>query len=69
MFKREAPDVSRTWTESTEEEKEAGMLQAVSWRITNKMNILPPQGGKKTQKLQESLCTKGVTGFSFSLQS
>lgn len=60
MFKREVPGVSRTWTESTEEEKEAGMLQAVSWMITNKMNILPPQGGKKKPQNFKSRCAQKV---------
>jgi len=40
MFKGEAPDVSRMWTDSAEEGKEAGLLQAVSWRLTNKMSVL-----------------------------
>lgn len=73
MFKGEAPDVSRMWTDSAEEGKEAGLLQAVSWRLTNKMSVLLLMGGGGTnnnlKNLQESLCTKSVTDFSFSLQS
>lgn len=73
MFKGEAPDVSRMWTDSAEEGKEAGLLQAVSWRLTNKMSVLLLMGGGGTnnnlKNLQESSCTKSVTDFSFSLQS
>lgn len=75
MFKGEAPDVSRMWTDSAEEGKEAGLLQAVSWRLTNKMSVLllMGRGGGGTnnnlKNLQESSCTKSVTDFSFSLQS
>lgn len=57
MFKGEAPDVSRMWTDSAEEGKEAGLLQAVSWRLTNKMSVLLLMGrggGGNKQQPQES---------------
>lgn len=63
MFKGEAPDVSRMWTDSAEEGKEAGLLQAVSWRLTNKMSVLLLMGGGEqttTSRIFKSRCAQKV---------